>query len=85
MLGLPCSLENEEVPHGEKDQGRGGPAAEVGERSVAERDRLHRPRLEAPRPVSAPVPKRDIGGAVSRYLAVLKRANTHTLNSNEKF
>lgn len=55
------------------------------EKSVAERDRQHRPRLEAPRPVSAPVPKRDIGGAVSRYSAVLKRANTHTLNSNEKF
>ena len=30
-LGLPCSPENEEVPHGEKDQGQGGPEAEVGE------------------------------------------------------
>ena len=29
---------------------RGGPEAEVGERSVAERDRPHRPRLEAQRP-----------------------------------
>ena len=27
--------------------------------------------------MSAPVPKRDIGGAVSRYSTVLKRANTH--------
>lgn len=49
-LALPCSPENEEVPHGEKDQGQGGPEAEVGERSVAERDRPHRPRLEAQRP-----------------------------------
>lgn len=30
---------NEEVLHGEKDQGQGGPEAEVGERAVAERDR----------------------------------------------
>lgn len=49
-LGLPCSPENEEVPHGEKDQGQGGPEAEAGERSVAERDRPHRPCLEAQRP-----------------------------------
>ena len=49
-LGLPCSPENEEVPHGEKDQGQGGPEAEVGERAFAERDRPHRPRLEAQRP-----------------------------------
>ena len=41
---LPCSPENEEVPHGEKDQGQGGPEAEVGERAFAERDRPHRPR-----------------------------------------
>ena len=27
--------------------------------------------------MSAPVPKRNNGGAVSRYSAVLKRANTH--------
>ena len=26
--------------------------------------------------MSAPVPKRNIGGAVSRYSAMLKRANT---------
>ena len=32
---------------------------------------------KAPGLVSAPVLKRDIGGAVSRYSAVLKRANTH--------
>lgn len=49
-LGLPCSPENEEVPHGEKDQGQGGPETEVGERAFAERDRPHRPRLEAQRP-----------------------------------
>lgn len=49
-LGLPCSPENEEVPHGEKPQGQGGPEAEAGERSVAERDRPHRPCLEAQRP-----------------------------------
>ena len=29
--------------------------------------------------MSAPVPKRDIGGAVSRYSTVLKRANTHII------
>ncbi|WP_368134711.1 hypothetical protein, partial [Collinsella aerofaciens] len=28
----------------------------------------------------APVPKRDIGGAVSRYSTVLKRANTQLLH-----
>ena len=47
MLRLPCSRVNEEVPDGEKDQGQGGPEAEVGERAFAERDRPHRPRLEA--------------------------------------
>lgn len=34
--------------------------------------------------MSAPVPKRDIGGAVSRYSTALKRANTHFASLNNK-
>lgn len=42
---------NEEVSHDEKDQVQGGgPEVEVDERAVAERDRPHRPLLEARRP-----------------------------------
>lgn len=33
--------------------------------------------------MSAPVPKRDIGGAVSRYSTVLKRANTQLNGDSE--
>lgn len=40
----------------------------------------------APEPISTPVPKRDMDGAVSRYSAALKQANAHfVINDSSDF
>lgn len=47
-IGLPYDPDNDEVSHGEKDQGRGGSETKVGKQSVIERDRPYRPPLRRP-------------------------------------
>lgn len=49
---------------------------DMGETNMRQRRGWADSNKKAPGAVSAPVPRRDIGGAVSRYSAVLKRANT---------
>lgn len=49
----------------------------MGETNMRRRRASNASKKWAPGPMSASVPKRNNGGAVSRYSAVLMRANTH--------